>query len=216
MLSTESIAKLTTASDLPTRLAAELTSAPRRGGGSARMSPELSYGRHAGPPPATARHAAVMLLLFQRGERWHLPVTERLAALRHGGQISLPGGTIDPDETSQQAAVRELREELGVELTVSILGQLADCYVYASNFVITPWLGSTNLEPAWQPNASEVQRVVELPLAALLDRQAVGQTTIVRGPLVFHAPCYCLDEHYIWGATSVILSELADVLGGLL
>ena len=216
MLSTESIETLTTASDLPARLAAALADARRSAGVSGRMSPELSYGRHGGPPPATARRAAVMLLVFQRGGRWHVPVTERPAALRHGGQISLPGGTVDLGETSEQAAVRELREELGFESPVVILGQLADCYVYASNFVITPWLAATDVEPEWRPSAAEVARVVELPLDALLDPGAVGQTRIARGPLVFHAPCYSLGEHCIWGATSVILSELADVLRGLL
>ena len=123
------------------------------------MSPELSYGRHAGPAPSTARHAAVMLLLFRRDGRWHLPLTERPSSLlRHGGQISLPGGTIEPGETSEQAAVRELREELGIDAPVDMLGRLADCYVFASNFVVTPWLAATTVEPHWRPDAREVQQ----------------------------------------------------------
>jgi 8-oxo-dGTP pyrophosphatase MutT (NUDIX family) len=209
---------LLSSSDLPARLAAALAGPrPRsrtKSGG--RMSPELSYGRHNGPAPADARTAAVMLLLFPRDGCWHLPLTERPASLvHHGGQVCLPGGAIETGETSRQAAIRELREELGSDAPLDILGQLSDCYIFASNFVVTPWLAATPLTPDWQPDAREVERVVEMPLATLLDREAIGSTTIRRGPLSFGAPCYHVDDACVWGATSVILSELADLLDSL-
>jgi 8-oxo-dGTP pyrophosphatase MutT (NUDIX family) len=180
------------------------------------MSPELSYGRHAGPAPLSARSAAVVILLYRREGRWRVPVTQRPAALlRHGGQISLPGGTVEPGETSQEAALRELREELGIDTAPQVLGQLNDCYVFASNFVVTPWLSALESEPQWRPDPGEVERVVELPLAALIDPDSIGHLTIERGPLVFRAPCYRHAGACIWGATSVILSELADLVIGL-
>lgn len=201
------------ASDLPQRIAAALGAGRRGGAARIGMSPELSYGRHAGPAPHTARQAAVMLLLFRRDGRWFLPLTERPATLaRHGGQVSLPGGSVDLDETSSQAALRELREELGVDGPVEILGRLADCYVFASDFLVTPWLAALPFEPEWKPHATEVKGVVELPLEAMLDQRCIGQITIKRGPLVFEAPCIRLGDVCIWGATSVILAELADVL----
>jgi 8-oxo-dGTP pyrophosphatase MutT (NUDIX family) len=207
------IESLAAADDLPARLAAALAERPARGVAGRRMSPELSYGRHAGPAPCAARQAAVVLLLFRREGRWHLPITERPSSLlRHGGQMSLPGGTIEPGETSQQAAVRELREELGVDAPLDILGQLADCYVFASNFVVTPWLAAATPEPQWQPDPREVQQVVEFPLELLLEDNSIGSTTIHRGPLTFRAPCYRIGDACIWGATSVILGELADLL----
>ena len=110
------------------------------------MSPELSYGRHAGPAPHTARHAAVVLLLFRRDGRWHLPLTERPDTLaHHAGQISLPGGAVDAGESSTEAALRELDEELGFNAPVEVLGQLADCYVFASDFLVTPWVSGRSL-----------------------------------------------------------------------
>lgn len=206
---------LPTAGDLPERLAKALSEGRQGGAARLRMSPELSYGRHAGPPPHTARPAAVMLLLFQRAGRWHLPLTERPATLaRHGGQISLPGGSVDPCESSSQAALRELGEELGVEAPVELLGRLADCYIFASDFLVTPWVAATTNDPQWKPHGSEVQRIIELPLDVLLDERSIGRMTIERGPLVFHAPCLRVGSACIWGATSVILSELGDVLRG--
>jgi 8-oxo-dGTP pyrophosphatase MutT (NUDIX family) len=201
------------ASDLPARLAATLAEPRPRAKLSGRMSPELSYGRHSGPAPMNARSAAVMLLLFQRDGRWCLPLTERpTSLLRHGGQVSLPGGTIEPGESAEQAAIRELREELGSDGPLEILGQLSDCYVFASDFVVTPWLAATPLAPQWRPDAREVERVVEMSLATLLAPNAIGSMTIRRGPLEFRAPCYHVDGACVWGATSVILSELADLL----
>jgi len=200
--------------DLPARLTRALAGEGRaRSAARRRLEPELSYGRHAGPAPTTARPAAVMILLYRRDGRWHLPLTVRPVTLaKHGGQISLPGGTVEPDESSHDAAVRELGEELGVAGTVEPLGQLHDCYVFASDFVVTPWVAATACEPQWRLDANEVERVVEMPLDMLLNPQAVGNMTIERGPLVFRAPCYRMGTDCVWGTTSVILGELAEAL----
>jgi 8-oxo-dGTP pyrophosphatase MutT (NUDIX family) len=215
MLFTESkIEPLVRSDDFPnwlvTAMRRNYLPAPRRSS----MSPELSYGRHAGPAPHTARSAAVAILFFRRDGRWHLPLTERPKTLtRHGGQISLPGGVLEPGESSIAAVQRELHEELGFYETHVEIGRLTDCYVFASDFLVTPWILAT-YEPniCWRPHDLEVQSVVELPLEALLHERAVGRTSIQRGPLVFSAPCLKYSNACIWGATSVILSELADVI----
>jgi 8-oxo-dGTP pyrophosphatase MutT (NUDIX family) len=207
------IVALAQASDLPQQIAGVLSEGRQGGAGRSRMSPEMSYGRHAGPAPHTARRAAVMLLLFRRAGRWHLPLTERPATLaRHAGQISLPGGSANPGETTSQTALRELREELGVSDAVDFVGQLAECYVFATDFRVTPWVAAADFVPCWKPLNSEVQRVVELPLETLFDERSIGRTTIERGPLLLQAPCLRVDGACIWGATSVILAELADLL----
>jgi 8-oxo-dGTP pyrophosphatase MutT (NUDIX family) len=213
------IEKLTTADDLPSKLAVAMRAGPLDASRRNSMSPELSYGRHAGPPPHTARHAAVVLLLFRRDGKWHLPLTERPDTLtRHAGQISLPGGAVDVGESSTEAALRELDEELGFNAPVEVLGQLADCYVFASDFLVTPCVATATheFEPTWRPHDREVKDVVELPIELLLDDQAVGTLTVKRGPLVFRAPCHHVGTTRVWGATSIILNELAALLRQLL
>jgi 8-oxo-dGTP pyrophosphatase MutT (NUDIX family) len=182
------------------------------------MSPELSYGRHAGPAPHTARRAAVVLLLCRRNGKWHLPLTERpLTLAHHAGQISLPGGAVNSGESSLEAALRELNEELGFDAPHLVLGQLADCYVFASDFLVTPWvIASLQPDTHWRPHAREVQSVIEMPLNILLDDDAIGRLTIERGPLVFHAPCIHFGPARVWGATCIILNELTAMLRHLL
>lgn len=216
-LSIESTSRgLAMLANLPQRLAAALAAGHFGGLRRNRMSPQLSYGRHAGPPPCTARPAAVMLLLYQREGRWHLPLTERPATLvHHGGQICLPGGAVDEGESSSDAATREMREELGISDEVTLLGRLADCYVFASDYLIAPWVAFTQAKPEWRPHAGEVQRVVEMPLDVLLDDDSIGSLTIQRGPLEFHAPCFHVGDARIWGATSGILEELAEAIVGV-
>jgi 8-oxo-dGTP pyrophosphatase MutT (NUDIX family) len=204
---------IASACDLPARLKHVLSGYFPDRAHTRHFAPEMSYGRHYGPAPATARQAAVVLLLFRRGGTWHVPLTERPATLtRHGGQISLPGGTLEIGESSQQAALRELDEELGIREGVDLFGCLSDCYVFASDYVVKPWLAVMHSEPVWRPRVEEVHHVIELPVASLLDGKHVGRMTIERGPVVFHAPCYLYDDHSIWGATSVVLSELAHLL----
>jgi 8-oxo-dGTP pyrophosphatase MutT (NUDIX family) len=205
--------ELAIAPDLPQRLAAALAAcrADRRDG--AQYAHELSYGRHFGPAPFDARPAAVIALLFPRDGRWHIPLTVRHSALgKHGGQISLPGGSVDVGESAADAARRELDEELGVSESVEMLGELPETYVYVSNFRVSPWLAVMRSSPVWRPHDREVERVVEMPVVTLLDANCVGRITIERGPVVFRAPCLHIGEDCVWGATSIILGQLAGLL----
>jgi 8-oxo-dGTP pyrophosphatase MutT (NUDIX family) len=207
-----SIDSLICADDLPERLAVALAYCNSRQREGRRFAPALSYGRHFGPAPFTARSAAVIVLVFRRAGHWHVPLTQRPSTLRHGGQISLPGGSVDPGESSAQAAARELVEELGTRAHCDMIGELSKCYVYASDFLVTPWLAATMAEMSWTPQASEVERVVEVPIEVLLDPNCVGSMTIERGPFTFSAPCIRYGEDCIWGATAIILDELAQLL----
>ena len=194
--------------DLPTRLARELTTPGDRGWGQA-FAPELSYGRHAGPARGDARAAAVIILLCWNGDGWALPLTVRAAELRrHGGQISLPGGLIDSDETPREAAIRELDEELGVRPPLEWIGNLSPQFIYASNAWVIPCIAATESRLAWNPNPREVEQVLRMPLEELLSPQTAPLRQVERGPLRFTAPQLMVEGHSAWGATAVILGEL--------
>jgi 8-oxo-dGTP pyrophosphatase MutT (NUDIX family) len=183
----------------------------------ARLAPTLSFGRHFGPAAHDARDAAVILLLYPHDDDWLLPLTVRPSTmLAHAGQVSLPGGVVESGESPRDAALRELDEELGISpRDVSIVGQLSPVYVFVSNFLVTPWVATLATRPTMRPNPDEVDAVLEVPLAHLADRANVGAHVHHHGELSFTVPHYRFGEHVIWGATSVILSELVAVVGPL-
>ena len=176
----------------------------------ARFQPELSFGRHRGPAPTGARPAAVLVLLYPHRDAWHLPLMLRpLHMPDHGGQVSLPGGMIEPGESSRQAALREYTEELGAPAEgVRVLGQLSPLYLFASNFQITPWIAVSDAAPCWKPSEREVERLLEVPIAHLLDPANAGHVERRQRGLAFRAPCFNWQSERIWGATSMILAEL--------
>lgn len=200
--------------DLPARLANRLTKPLPSWAAQARYQPDLSFGRHRGPAQFDARPAAVLILLYPRQGEWHIPLILRPGHMAdHAGQVSLPGGTIEPGETGQQAALREFYEELGVPARdVRLLGPLSELYLFASNFRIEPWVGAIDTCPTWSPSHGEVERLMEVPLAHLID--PANTTTFERRQrgISFRAPCFRWDTERIWGATSMVLAELVAVV----
>ncbi len=172
---------------------------------------------HYGPHPADSRLAAVLILLYPHEDAWHLPLTLRPAHLEdHAGQVSFPGGAIEPGETDREAAIRELHEELGTEgHPIEPLGALSPIYVRASRFRITPWVAATRTRPGFQSNPAEVEQLLEVPLPHLLDpanhqshrRQHEGRTLT--------ATHFQWQSHQIWGATCLMLGELVMALEGI-
>jgi 8-oxo-dGTP pyrophosphatase MutT (NUDIX family) len=193
-----------------------------------RFAPELGFGRHFASPPVNARRAAVVALLYRVEaasdatdlgpsaplSNWRLPLIVRPDHLEHhAGQIALPGGMIEPDESSADAALRELHEELGVPHEgIELLGQLSPLYVFASDNFVTPWVAMAPREPTYILNVDEVAAMVELPIGVLIDNNAVGSEIREQRGVRFRAPYFRCRPHRIWGATAMILAELAAVL----
>jgi 8-oxo-dGTP pyrophosphatase MutT (NUDIX family) len=203
--------------ELPALLAARLRDPLPGWKAHARFQPELSFGRHRGPTPNDARAAAVLILLYPRAQQWHIPLIVRPAHMpSHAGQVSLPGGAIEPGETAQEAALREYAEELGASIDdLELLGSLSPIYLFASNYLVTPWVAFSRQTPRFAPNPGEVATLLEVPLTHLRDPANFDAIEHTQRGLSFSAPSYLFQGEQIWGATSMILSELVDSLDQL-
>ncbi|MES1213300.1 MAG: CoA pyrophosphatase, partial [Singulisphaera sp.] len=136
--------------------------------------------------------------------------------LTHAGQISFPGGMVEPGEDTAAAALRELEEELGVPASsVEIVGSLSPLYVFVSNILVTPYVAVANGPVNFIPCASEVAELLEMPLTHLLDSGNYGTHSYRRGELDFTAPHVSWGRHRVWGATCIILAELVAILAEL-
>lgn len=177
-------------------------------------SPKLAYGRHFVPPPCDARHAAVAVLLYPHLDDWHLALTLRPKHLSaHAGQVSLPGGSLDADETPEEGALRELEEELGVPRAQPWpLGRLSPFYIFSSNFHVTPCVYWLPQRAEFQPSPDEVAAVIEWPLSVLTSPEACRDMLIERRGLRTHARCWEHNGVRVWGASALLLAELAALL----
>jgi len=179
-----------------------------------RFEPKPPLGRRYDEPSPGAREAAVLVLLYPHDDRWHVPLTLRPAHLpAHAGQVSLPGGALEPGETGRQAAIREFHEELAAAgHPIDVLGRLSTVYVEASNFRIEPWVAATGCRPAMQANPEEVERLLEVPLDHLLDPANFGTHPRRYRGQPYRAPHFFVPPYRIWGATCMILGELVTIL----
>lgn len=153
--------------------------------------------------------ACVMLLLYPYQNQSTLVFIERTDAGNHAGQIALPGGKTDLEETHIQTALRETFEEIGVSVSEDkIWSRLTELYIPPSNFLVHPFLAILEEKPIFTVNTEEVKRIIEIPLFELMSEGVLSQKifTTTSGKVV-KAPCYSLAGIEIWGATAMIISE---------
>ena len=184
---------------------------------SGRTSPRR-FDRSHFPP---ARAAATLLLLYpgeadgRDGAPLTIPLTVRHADLRaHAGEISLPGGAVDPEDPSPEAAaLREAEEEIGIDgSTVGIAGALDEVWIPVSNFALHPVVATSASRPTFAPGTHEVSEIIELPVERLLDDGALTDELIEGIGWRLRAGAYRHGDHRIWGATARILAMFASVL----
>jgi 8-oxo-dGTP pyrophosphatase MutT (NUDIX family) len=177
------------------------------------MAPPASYRDDAVPLDKPPIPAAVLVPVVM-GDPPGVLLTKRTAHLsHHAGQVSFPGGRIDPEDTGPEAAaLREAREEIGLDPgNVEILGRLPD-YLTGTGYRITPILAVVPPDLLYEVSAHEVESMFELPMSVVMDPDAPRlQRQHVRGVWrdywVWPHP-----QHYIWGATAAILVRLAERL----
>jgi 8-oxo-dGTP pyrophosphatase MutT (NUDIX family) len=152
----------------------------------------------------------VLLVLYERAGAPHLLLTKRTATLlHHPGQVSLPGGRIEPDDAGlEDAALRETEEEVGIPAAaLRVIGRLDDVHTVATDFIVSPFVAALATPLRTVPNEEEIARVLEVPVADLLDADARLPAQPDR--LTLRYPLLGED---VWGATARILRGFAAVV----
>jgi 8-oxo-dGTP pyrophosphatase MutT (NUDIX family) len=178
------------------------------------MAAPAAYREDILPLPDRPPIPAAVLVPVVLGDPPGVLLTKRTAHLsHHAGQVSFPGGRIDPEDSGPEAAaLREAREEIGLDpRNVEVLGRMPD-YLTGTGYRITPILAVVPPDLRYEMSAHEVESIFELPMSVVMDPDAPRlQRQHVRGVWrdywVWPHP-----QHYIWGATAAILVRLAERL----
>ncbi len=188
---------------------------PRRGITLASVTAAVARHRPLGGPQEVAdgEASAVLVALFEEEGEARVVLTRRSATLRtHRGQVSFPGGRIDPGEDAVAAALREALEEVALDpAAVQPVGFLDPTVTYAAGIPILPVVATLGTRPALVPNPAEVARAFDVGLATLAAAFREERWTVGEGE---DHPVYFFEvaTETVWGATARMLVELLDLV----
>lgn len=162
------------------------------------------------------RHASVLIPFFKNSGECYLLFTKRTDLVEHHkGQISFPGGAVDPEDDSYlSTALRETYEEIGIRgEDVEILGPIDDTIALVSSFLIHPFVGVIPFPYSFKLNHHEVESLIEVPLRVLIEqeRQKMVSSFEFEGKS-YQTPLYEYNGEVIWGATARIVQNLFEIL----
>jgi 8-oxo-dGTP pyrophosphatase MutT (NUDIX family) len=180
----------------------------------ARIAAALDRDRRALTLPERVRAAVLVLFVFRRGVPALVFGKKTEDVPHHKGQFSFPGGVVRSSDASVvEAALREAEEEIGLDPgAVEVLGLFHDIPTTVTNFLITPVLGLARGEPTFTPDGREIERVIEIPLAHLLEpatfREEEWEREGVKRAVLFVS----YGDDVVWGTTGRILREVLDAM----
>lgn len=166
--------------------------------------------RSSGAQPV--RQAAVLLALVPGAAHWSAVLMERTPYPGvHGGQISIPGGEVEPGDPDRLAtALREFEEEMGVAIPRDqVLGQLTPLFIPPSGFEVEAFVVVLPREPVWSPDSREVAAVLRLPV---VPRPQLQRMPVVVGAARMQVPAYPCAGRAVWGATAILITELLEAV----
>jgi 8-oxo-dGTP pyrophosphatase MutT (NUDIX family) len=178
---------------------------------------ERRSGRPVLQPFPDARHSAVLVVLHEGPDGPEALFTRRSMLLRsHRGEISFPGGRIEPGETAVHAALRESWEEVGLDpALVTVHGELDHLATVVSRSHIVPIVASVSARPDLLPAEDEVDRILWVSLADLARADTFREEIWGEPPLDRPIFFFELDDETIWGATGRMLHQLLRLAHGI-
>ena len=162
----------------------------------------------------TARPAAVLILLFPFEDEIQFFLTKRTEDVEHHkGQISLPGGIRENDESLNETALRETKEEVGIDSTkIIISGSLTPFFITVTGYIVHPFIGWCKEKPSTKIHDVEVNQLFSVSITELMDEKILQtEQWNIRGYDAI-VPYYNFGKCKVWGATAAILSEFKSIL----
>ena len=161
-----------------------------------------------------ARAAAVLIPVLEGSEPALLLTLRTETVSTHKGQISFPGGSLEPGESPEEASLREAHEEIGLNPShVRVLGRLDQTPTFVSGYVITPVVGWVASAPVLEPNPSEVADLISAPIAGLTEDIRVEPGFEHEG-FSYPTEAWVYEGHIIWGVTARLLRMFLGLLAG--
>lgn len=160
------------------------------------------------------RNSAVLILLFFDAE-WKIVLTKRHDYQGpHSNQVSFPGGKQEPeDKNLVETAIREAEEEIGIKAeNVEVLGLLSPLFIPVSNNMVQPVVGVYKEKPVFIPSDFEVKEIIEAEIQLLTNPETRKIETIRVEDRTIDAPYFEINNHHVWGATAMMLSEFCELL----
>ena len=133
----------------------------------------------------------------------------------HSAQVGFPGGKYEEgDNDLMTTAMRETEEEVGVPTSIlNIIKPMSPLYIPPSNFIVHPFLAVSECKPLFRKQEDEVEDIIEVSLLDFLNDRNVLMTRVPTSYNVeVEVPAFKLNDHIVWGATAMMLSELKDLL----
>ena len=179
------------------------------------LAPRPRHGWDPGQIPPEAKPSAALILLFPfSGEAYTLLTVRGDHLPQHAGQVSFPGGRLEPNETVENAALRESHEEVGLDpRQVRLLGKLSPLYIPASGFALFPIIGIADSRPKFLSKTTEVKRILEIPISTLIESEDLHLGYRLYKNDSYRVPYFNVEDERVWGATAMILGELLTVIG---